>query len=465
MLPYRYTRSVIAAGYLGLVALSSFSCTLSAGRTGDRESWAMVAVADLPFALFSVVPCGDADHDGLREFCAFARDDSGWPHAVEYVDSGHFSSARIGRRLSIHTLGDLDRDGFGDVVASGDFAGFKVLESPDSFSVPTVPVWQTPDTIGCAYSFTTADIDVDSAREFLVDYASKHLVIYECVGNNRFERKQLIRPGGVPTQTPDMDRDGVPELVVGRDGGCVAFYEAAGDDSVVFRDTVRISAAADHSYFFAMTGARDMDRDGRHELIAPCWDRDHAVLRLAVLESPANDSFVVVWAEERPGGWLCSVSSGDIDGDSTPEFMFASGSIMLYRSIGDNQYACFWQTDSGSKNAALYDIDADGKDELIYDRPAWHTIIRKWLPVGVEEWTKAALERLAVLPSVARRSEVVRVAGLPQSAQCDVVDASGRIVAALASGVWRPASSTAGTYFLRIRLDNQAVVRKVLVVE
>jgi hypothetical protein len=64
-----------------------------------------------------------------------------------------------------------------------------------------------------------------------------------------------------------------------------------------------------------------------------------------------------------------------------------------------------------------------------------------------------------------RGSEVVHVAGLPPSAACEVVDASGRVVATLASGVWHPASVVAGTYFIRIRVGNQATVRKVLVVE
>ena len=62
----------------------------------------------------------------------------------------------------------------------------------------------------------------------------------------------------------------------------------------------------------------------------------------------------------------------------------------------------------------------------------------------------------------------MRVAGLTQSAEVEVVAAAGRVVSSsslrASSFVLSTTDLRAGTYFIRIRVGDQAVVRKVLVV-
>jgi len=158
---------------------------------------------------------------------------------------------------------------------------------------------------------------------------------------------------------------------------------------------------------------------------------------------------------------------GDVDGDSVPEIAVSDGiHARLFRCTGPDQYEQFRYLDYYPYSGfGLCDMNLDGRAELILDAGGYGTDIREWLPVGVEERTAAALRQVEIQPSVTRSRGVVQVSGLPPSAEAEVVDASGRVVDRPASGVWRPARSMAGTFFIRVRLGNQPIVRKVLVVE
>jgi hypothetical protein len=427
----------------------------------------MAVVANLFCWPYLTVPCADADRDGRREFYASVciEPDIWATCAFEHTGSYQFDTFWLAPPNTIcpEGIGDADRDGLTELVLHG----LLVFESPDSFSLPTNCVWGESIAQSDAFSPAVVDIDADSAREIAIWCGERGVLLYECTGDNQYvQRHPIPNPGrAVPVQCPDMDCDGRRELAVGQGGGVVSFYEAVGNDSVVFRDTVRLLSAARNTWCEAVAAAPDLDRDGRPELLAACFSYDLGLFVVSVIEAPSGDSFRIVWADTTRGSQGASIAVGDIHGDSTPEFAVASGGyVQLYRCIGDDRYERFWQSDSGGERATLYDINSDGRDELICDYQD-RTLIWEWQPVGVEERVAAALGRVAVLPSVARRSEVIRVDGLPQSAEYEVVDATGRIVANLATGNWSAGTCPPGTYFLRIRIGNQAVVHKVLVVE
>jgi hypothetical protein len=309
------------------------------------------------------------------------------------------------------------------------------------------------------------DLDLDSAREVVwVDEDHGRVGRFECVADNEYERRSPLPMGaGLPicfTWVPDIDRDSVPECAAGGDQGVITVYEPVADDSFLVR--ARGSMTPLFQYPMVMAPAPDLDRDGRTELVVV------GTASTCIFEAPADDSLELVWSYPYWGAsYGHSVAVGDVDGDSEPEFMACNGdSLWLFRCTGNDEYEQFWALGGGVSVATLYDINSDGRDELLHGiRFSRITVIREWLPVGVEERVAEALRRVTVAPSVARRSDVVRVDGLPQSADCEVVDTSGRIVASLASGVWRPTSNGAGAYFVRIRLGGQTVDRKVLVVD
>jgi len=215
-----------------------------------------------------------------------------------------------------------------------------------------------------------------------------------------------------------------------------------------------------------------MDRDGRNEAIVLSYNQSSQVL-VVVYESPCNDSFAVVWSRLYNGSRVrCGgVAVGDIDGDSLPDFGFCDGFYFrLFRCTGNDQYEQFWQAvaDEPGENppVAIYDINADGKNELLY-RLGQTTVIRQYVSLGVEELRQRRLQQVVVYPSAVAGGKGIRVSGLGSGAKVEVVDACGRVVAIFGSrtgeAVWHTGSVRPGAYFIRASLGAQSVTRKVIV--
>ena len=454
-------------------------CPNPATNSSPTDSSSMCVIAVLsPFRMSDRVPCGDADRDGRREIYAFIPPDPFPGYALEHTGNNCFDSTRLTDGWSsFECFGDADRDGLFGITAkrTENPGGLGIFESPDSFSLPTGWMLLVESHQAIGFFSVITDVDADSAREVSYGRAFYGVNIYECVGDNRYELISSLTPPHspsaeqfIPVQTEDMDRDGLPELAINCDKGMVAFYEAVGDDTLALKDTLMILDSTVNCWCGLPAATPDLDRDGRPELIATCYSWELHLFVVAVIESPVDDSFVVAWADTIDGGGQrTSASVGDVDGDSVLEFLVADGRYLrLYRCMGNDRYECFWQTDSGNCPARLYDINSDGKDELIHSfDPQRSIFIREWLPVGVDERTADELRHVEIQPSVVRSRGLVHVSGLPPSAEVEVVDASGRVVDRPASSVWRPAYGMAGTFFIRIRAGNQSVVRKVLVVD
>jgi len=453
---------------------------LSAGsvrQEADRDSWGMVVIADLPFGLFEDVPCGDADRDGRNEFYAGIFNGAGYiGYSLEHMGNNAFVATALDwNSPHFECLADPDCDGLCDLIFRNHWNTLCVYESPDSFSVPRDSVWSFTTVRGSSFLSIVTDLDLDSAREITArtSTSGKLIDVFECVGDNRYEL--ATQPGidgsgepGCIRQTLDLDRNGLPELAVGTwPDGWVDLYEAIGDDTLALRGSVRLLLTSD-GWIQDLTALPDLDQDGKTELLACCFQSRTLQFVVAVVEATSPDSFQVVWADTTGGrGWNRSLACGDIDGDSAIEFMAADGdSVGLYRCTGDDMYECFWARRVLDGRATLYDINSDGRAELLYAIPDTdRTIIREWLPVGVEERAAEALHRVVVQPSLVQRGEVICVIGLPQSAGVEVVDASGRVISSLFTGNWPTGNSPPGAYFIHIRLGNQTAVRKLLVVE
>ena len=439
----------------------------------------MAVIADLPFYLDECLTYGDADHDGFGEFYAYAAHPYR-EYVVRCTGAGSFDTVLFnGNYFSIQCVGDVDRDGLTDMVTRDPQTdALAVLESPDSFNLPRDSVWSDTLASSAYIHATIGDLDVDSLKEILVgDMYARRVRIYECVGDNQYELKTSVRAewGTLqrPAQTLDLDGDGRPELAAHNhnrnlDTTWVSLFEAVGDDSMVERG--RVIDATDLCFYSQPLATRDMDHDGRTELFVQTCLYQQGLLILSAIESPSDDSFAIVWAETTyGGGHIMMLSAGQPYDDSTWVLAAADGySIRFYRCTGNGRYERFWQTDSGEEVVGFYDLNADGRDELIHANRG-RSIVRAWQPVGVEERTAEKLRRVEIQPSIVRRQGVVQMCGLPPSSEVEVVDASGRVVASGSSGASSFVLGTldlkAGAYFIRIRSGNQSIVRKVLVVD
>lgn len=470
--PIRVALSRILLVCCSVVAL----CTALASTPPD--SFEMRQIAQIPYWPWGEYVCGDADHDGYPEYYCLGDSGGGesWVgYAVEYAGGNEFTPILLGgEQLHFSEMGDADQDGLTELLYGYDSftAGrvFAVAESRDTHSLPDTIVWA--ETIpGMSYSpnAVIADFDRDGAQEIvfnaLDDQANYHLRMYECTGDNRYELKTKFGSGGSPNRACDIDRNGWLELAVCRGDGCgVYVYEAVSDDS--FRLKATVPLPPDSPPGRAVASAQDMDRDGRPELIA-LGKNLGTLVSVAVIESPRYDAYEVVWSTQVSGSILppSSITVGDIDGDSVPEFAVTDGiNVRLFRCTGNDQYEECWRTCNHEEEVKLYDINSDGKCELLY-RYGETTIICEYIVVGVAERELRKLQAVQVQPSVATTGQAVRLSGLESRFGVQVLDASGRIVLRPRSGTINPRSLAPGAYFVRITSGNQSAVSKLLIVE
>jgi hypothetical protein len=189
-------------------------------------------------------------------------------------------------------------------------------------------------------------------------------------------------------------------------------------------------------------------------------DRDNI---LQCYESPADDSLELVWQELYPGNyWSHYIGVGDVNGDSVLELAVVdSRSARLYHAVGNDDFVVVWEHPDCYAPATLYDVDRDGRDDLICHSGDYQVTILRQGGLGVAD-RPSTQRREQLLPPSVTRGAPVRVAGIA-AGEVEVVDAAGRIVAKPRDGVWNPRGVAPGAYFVRVRSESQAVVRKVLV--
>ena len=439
------------------IALAVFASSVPAASLCP-DSFEMRVIARLPVHLEYGVACGDADHNGMREVYAIGEDtlDEWTVVCAEHIGGGQFEYRLPGmERQAPWVVSDMDGDGRGELVTRAGLY-LRVYEAPDGTSLPCNLVWA--DTLNTAFAnrVIASDLDADSALDItgIFNRSPYEVWVYESRGDDEYARVvRLHTPPVVPgvpvdvAQARDMDRDGWPELVVVTDDDCVGFYEAVADDSMELKATHEPG----NWNGAQVVGTPDMDQDGRPEAVVMGVDV-FGVATVCVYEAPCDDSFELVWTTQVQGGYNGNwrAVSGDVDGDSVFEFALADGgNLRLFRCTGPDEYAQFWSIDYHMAEVQLYDIDADGKDELIHRDGQLETVIRKHVEVGVAERELRGLQGVRVVPSVARPGVAVRMDGLESGFSVQVLDAAGRVVAEPGDGVWRTDGVSPGVYFFR----------------
>lgn len=459
---------------MNLVFLSALLAILPVQQdiTISSDSFEFRELIRVPYyAAFRCI-CGDVDHDGFQEFYTRALWSPYDAYILEFTPDMNYDTIRIpeSRLATFWLIGDLDRDGKTDLCGEGSYT-LDIYESPDSASLPLQRVSEIQR--GGTIPFPiTADLDRDGAQEILLkDHAvPSSIAVYECVADDIYAFRTAL-PDTTPLRqtagfgcSPDIDRDGFDEIFRVA-GSWVRVYEAVGDDTFAIKAIYQLPGSSG-VWYATITGGPDIDRDGRNEAIIYTADYYYQGL-LAVFESSENDSFEIVWVTQFPAGYLTlpTLATGDVDGDGVPEIAVSDGArIHLFRCTGSDQYEQFWQVYTGWSQVGLYDLNNDGKAEVIAYCDDDSTHIYEYFSLGITERQPAELQRISVYPSVVRQGEMVKISGLSDGA-VSVVDASGRVIAKLEENVWRTGSMSPRTYFVRIQLGNQSITHKVLVLK
>ncbi len=225
--------------------------------------------------------------------------------------------------------------------------------------------------------WTTADTDNDGLIEILCNDSDTTFLL-EQSKMGEFPNKKIWHLQGIwGGIIVDADMDGIPEIYSRHDASnSIWVYENNKNSN--YRLVTRLdNPTAGVNTIATRFSSGDHDGDGRIEIVAGDVDGD-----IYIYENESNDQYDLSWNGKINEGIPQLFASGDLDGDSIPEFVIGSKVwttqfdlprqhwiISIYSSNGNDSFDIVWKqqirelrdTDSG---ITIADVNNDGLNEL-----------------------------------------------------------------------------------------------------
>jgi hypothetical protein len=449
----------------------------------------MARIAELSEHLGGNYPCG-----AVNGRCAiYGIEPYSWDSMVvyEYEGNNQFQRAATGAVVTWGPwcFGDGDDDGKMEVLAMGGERDVVIWEAPSQDSFPSESVWSVcpiPYSQFCYMKYT--DFWQDGHQEVAAAAGDSGIKLYKNSGDNSYSLAATL------IDTPpwwcsdgdfavgDFDRDSLMDLVTGRTTNAVPepflyVFEAAGNDSHLLAAVCTTGTVNNYN----IAAAHDMDQNGWPELIALGADTGSDYMALAICEASGRHRYHQVWEQVRPdfnmGPYDNPISVGDVDGDKVDEFgVSTGGGVALFKCTGLHDYTEVWNRESTGTYLRLFDINNDGRAEVIFDGPQGTEIWEDTDGLGVAEFARLPqLHTVAVQPTIVRLGTPVVFSGVSCGSDIEVLSLDGRLVSRT-SGVrqstwtWnlRDRSGNlvpAGTYFAVIRSKEKSTSLKLCLVK
>ena len=339
---------------------------------------------------------GDINHDGFADFMVgdFFSDrisvHLGRP-AIKELRRVEGGSAQDWAGFAVSGAGDVDADGFDDVIVGvpKDDIRMGVVDVADAGSARVLSGFDGRTLIACQGSVANdllgfsvsgaGDVNKDGFDDVIVGVPTSDLGgtltdagearVYS--GRDGSELRRLPGPsagahfGLSVSDAGDVNGDGYADVIVGApyddigplvDVGAATVYSGA-DWSELYRWT---GAAASDDFGYSVSGAGDVDGDGRADLVVGAYGSDDA--------NGANTGSVTVYSGfdglpifthhgSAAGDFLgFSVSgAGDVNKDGLADVVVGAKQVLV--SAGGSGYA---RVLSGPTGTLLYQFDADG---------------------------------------------------------------------------------------------------------
>jgi len=448
----------------------------------------MVRIARFSERLNSNFPCGNADGDGFEVY-GTTEDPS--ESLIVYQHQGHnqFQRVNTGALVEGHPweYGDGDGDGAMEVVGGPCGGAVVILEAPSPGALPSDSVWGARPHAVAGYCHPRFfDLDRDERLELAWQVEGYGIYLYENSGDNRYDSAAVLEDtarycgADGDFDAGDLDGDSLIELVVGNhnlvSAGFLHVFEATGQDNeyvLVARCTLELRTV------YNVCIANDMDHNGRPEFLAIGVFSPGMKLMMYEADTAAN-RYRRVWEQARPDfnqGWYGNpFSVGDVEGDGTQEFAVSGGGcIALYKCTGLHSFEQVWLFDSTETYVRLFDINSDGRAEVIFDGPQGTEIWEDTEGLAAVEMAQPRLgTRVSILPTVLRLGSTALFSDVPTDAVVEIHGIDGRLVrrqpqARQSDWTWNLRDQTgslvsAGTYFAVIRNKGKATSLKLCVV-
>ena len=306
--------------------------TLTGAATGDQFGFSVAGAGDVNADGRPDVIVGAPQHDAGGSDRGMARVYSGLNGALLWTVTGTTNGERVGQSVAI--VGDLNGDGFAEFAAGSLNGGLKVYSGQNAGLLYAIP---TPVNDRLGYSVAGAGlVNADAVPDFVVGapqdgnvfspgpgYAKVYSgangsVLHTFTGDANGDRfGQSV--GGAR----DLDGDGRVELIVGADqfssgGNGYARVFNGQSGAIVYTFT---GSSPNDRYGFAVDGLGDVDADGNLELIVGSPNRSGA---------QAINGRVQVWSE---GGISCPTPTNycvtTVNSSGLPAVISFSGSTSI----------------------------------------------------------------------------------------------------------------------------------------
>ena len=293
---------------------------------------------------------GDVDHDRTGD----------WITSEPFTANGstYVYSGRTGRELyrfdgavpdaqqgyAIADAGDVDRDHVTDILttAPGDGPGHVYVYSGRTGKLIHDLAGENPgDFFGSAVA-SAGDVDRDKRADILVgaelnaDAALRAGKVYVFSGRTGAKIRELQIGdqgdlfGSAVDSTEDVDRDHVPDHIVGaRGGGLVGpgngpgrVYVFSGRTGDLLFDIRALPSSVDLGYFF-VAGVGDVNKDRTPDIYAADFNDSGGTGRAGVY-SGRDGSELLSWVGEPGAGFGPGREAGDVDRDGRPDIAVGS---------------------------------------------------------------------------------------------------------------------------------------------
>lgn len=287
----------------------------------------------------------------------------------------------ISKTIPIANAGDVNGDGFGDLLAGdtiylGSASGLSTSSTLGPFGTGSK---QSAAGVG--------DVDGDGYGDFAIGDGSATGILY--FGNST---ATLALAGGWVSSGGDIDNDGFADVIVGNSSNAaIVYYGSATARTSMTTVTISKPAAEGANFGFGVAGACDLDGDGTPEVIVSTCQRRNGYVYFGGGRTFGTPVAVPINATTlgcpRASALTCA---GDVNGDGIDDLLVGdfgysgvasfTGQVLLYFGgstadtlnltadsfINGSNNTEFSTNDYGSNAIGLGDVNKDGFDDIVF---------------------------------------------------------------------------------------------------